>query len=111
MKVNALTEDHTVPQLGQIVKIIKGREKGQYAVVIKHINDRFVLLADGDKRKYDRPKKKNVIHFEETPYISSEVRKSLLETNRVSNGKLRFAVAKYASEVVTDLERGDNHDV
>jgi len=106
-----LTEDYTVPQIGQIVRITKGRERNQYAVVIKQLDDRFVLLADGDKRKYDRPKKKNVNHFEETPYISSEVRKSLLETNRVSNGKLRFAIAKYASEVVTDLERGDSHDV
>lgn len=109
--MNALSEDHNVPQLGQIVRITRGREAGRFAIVIKHINDRFVLLADGDKRKYDRPKKKNIHHFEETPYISSEVRKSLLETNRVSNGKLRFAIAKYASEVVADLERGDRNDV
>jgi len=106
-----LTEDISVPQIGQIVRITKGREQDQYAVIIKIINDRFVLLADGEKRKYDRPKKKNVNHIEETAYISSEVRKSLLETNRVSNGKLRFAIAKYADEVVTDFEKGDRHDV
>lgn len=106
-----LTEDNTVPQLGQIVRITKGREQNQYAVVINILDDRFVSLADGEKRKYDRPKRKNVNHIEGTPFISSEVRNSLLETNRVSNGKLRFAIAKYASEVVTDLERGDEHDV
>lgn len=70
-----LTEDISVPQIGQIVRITKGREQDQYAVIIKIINDRFVLLADGEKRKYDRPKKKNVNHIEETAYISSEVRK------------------------------------
>ncbi|MBO1005203.1 KOW domain-containing RNA-binding protein [Pseudogracilibacillus auburnensis] len=106
-----MTEDNTVPQLGQIVRITKGREQNQYAVVINILDDRFVSLADGEKRKYDRPKRKNVNHIEGTPFISSEVRNSLLETNRVSNGKLRFAIAKYASEVVTDLERGDEHDV
>ncbi|MEI3607864.1 KOW domain-containing RNA-binding protein [Pseudogracilibacillus sp. SE30717A] len=106
-----MTEDNSVPQLGQIVRVIKGREQDQYAIIIEVIDDRFVLLADGEKRKYDRPKKKNVNHIEETAYISSEVRKSLLETNRVSNGKLRFALAKYAKEVVTDLEKGDGHDV
>lgn len=52
--MNALSEDHNVPQLGQIVRITRGRETGRFAIVIKHINDRFVLLADGDKRKYDR---------------------------------------------------------
>ncbi|MFD2131151.1 RNA-binding protein [Pseudogracilibacillus auburnensis] len=106
-----MTEDNTVPQLGQIVRITKGREQNQYAVVINILDDRFVSLADGEKRKYDRPKRKNVNHIAGTPFISSEVRNSLLETNRVSNGKLRFAIAKYASEVVTDLERGDEHDV
>lgn len=106
-----LTEDHSIPRIGQIVRIKKGREQDQLAVIIDILDDRYVLLADGEKRKYDRPKKKNINHIEGTPYISSEVRKSLLETNRVSNGKLRFAIAKYASEVVTDLEKGDVHDV
>jgi len=100
-----------VPELGQIVRVTKGREQHQLAVIINIIDDRFVLLADGEKRKYDRPKRKNLHHIEFTPFISSEVRKSLLETNRVSNGKLRFALAKYRSEVVTDLEKGDGHDV
>ncbi len=106
-----MTEENSVPQLGQIVRITKGREQNQYAVIIEIIDDRFVLLADGDKRKYDRPKKKNVNHIEKTAHISSEVKKSLLETDRVSNGKLRFAIAKYADEVVTDFEKGDRHDV
>ncbi len=95
------------PKTGQIVRIIQGRDQNKVAVIIEIIDDRFVLIADGDKRKYDRPKKKNINHLELTPFISEEVRESLLETGRVSNGKLRFAVAKYEREVVTDLEKGD----
>ena len=95
------------PQTGQIVRITQGRDQNKVAVIIEIIDDRFVLIADGDKRKYDRPKKKNINHLELTPFISEEVRESLLETGRVSNGKLRFAVAKYEREVVTDLEKGD----
>ena len=106
-----LTTDLEVPELGQLVRITKGREQDQYAIVIGIIDKRFVLLADGEKRKYDRPKKKNKLHIEYTPFISSEVRKSLLETNRVSNGKLRFALSKYLREVVTDIEKGDDSDV
>src|SRR5699024_9535592 len=89
----------------------KGRERDQHAVIIHIIDERFILLADGDKRKFDRPKRKNINHIERTDFISDEVRKSLLETNRVSNGKLRFAIAKYREEVVTHLEEGDVHDV
>ncbi|WP_174615418.1 KOW domain-containing RNA-binding protein [Virgibacillus ihumii] len=105
-----MSETDSIPQAGQVVRIMQGREAGQYAVVLKLIDDRFVLLADGEKRKYDRPKKKNLHHIEIMDYISPEVQNSLLETGRVTNGKLRFAIAKFVNEVVTDLKKGDQHD-
>ncbi|WP_099156775.1 MULTISPECIES: KOW domain-containing RNA-binding protein [Virgibacillus] len=105
-----MSEDDSIPLIGQVVRIMQGREAGQYAVVIKMIDDRYVLLADGEKRKYDRPKKKNLHHIEIMDYISPEVQNSLLETGRVTNGKLRFAIAKFVNEVVTDLKKGDQHD-
>ncbi|SDC51036.1 hypothetical protein SAMN05421734_11043 [Pelagirhabdus alkalitolerans] len=98
------------PELGQVVQILQGREAGQYAIVIEMIDDRFVLLADGEKRKFDRPKRKNLGHLLQTTYISPEVQNSLLETGRVTNGKLRFAISKFVNEVVTDLKKGDQLD-
>ncbi len=105
-----LNEDDSIPLIGQVVRIMQGREAGQYALVIKIIDEKYVLLADGEKRKYDRPKKKNLHHIERMDYISPEVQNSLLETGRVTNGKLRFAIAKFVNEVVTDLKKGDQHD-
>jgi len=97
-----LNEDDSIPPIGQVVRIKQGREAGQFAVVIQILDDRYVLLADGEKRKYDRPKKKNLHHIEKMDYISPEVQNSLLETGRVTNGKLRFAIAKFTNEIVTD---------
>jgi len=97
-----LSVEDSVPRIGQIVRILQGREAGQYAIVIRVIDDKHVMLADGDKRKFDRPKKKNLHHIEQMNYISKEVRDSLLENGRVTNGKLRFAIAKFVGEVVTD---------
>jgi large subunit ribosomal protein L14e len=105
-----LNESESSPRIGQIVRIVQGREAGQYAVVIDVLDGRFVLLADGEKRKYDRPKKKNMQHIELMDFISPEVQNSLLETGRVTNGKLRFAVSKYVNELVTDLKKGDQLD-
>lgn len=99
-------EADSIPQIGQVVRVLRGREAGKYAVVIKHVDDRFVLLADGDKRKYDRPKKKNLNHIEAIDYISPEVQNSLLNTGRVTNGKLRFTIAKFASDISGELEEG-----
>lgn len=83
------------PQLGQIVEIVKGREAGKYAVIIALVDPRFVLIADGDKRKFDKPKKKNLLHLQLQSEISDVVVNSLRETGRVTNGKLRFALSKY----------------
>ncbi|WP_425444479.1 hypothetical protein [Terribacillus aidingensis] len=53
-----MSETNTVPQIGQVVRIVHGREAGQLAIVIRKIDSRFVLLADGDKRRFDSPSAK-----------------------------------------------------
>ncbi|CQR48501.1 50S ribosomal protein L14e [Paraliobacillus sp. PM-2] len=105
-----MNDADSYPQIGQVVQILQGREAGQYAIVIGIVDDRFALLADGEKRKYDRPKKKNLNHVMPMNFISPEVQNSLLETGRVTNGKLRFAISKFVNEVVTDLKKGDQLD-
>ncbi len=95
------------PQHGQIVLIKSGSDAGQYAIIIRLLDDRYVMLADGGRKKFDRPKKKNVQHLQLLNYISPEVQTSLQETGRVTNGKLRFALAKYVNEFVYDMKKGE----
>lgn len=84
------------PQVGQIVKVLRGKDEDSYAIVISIIDERFVMIVDGDKRRFDSPKKKNVLHLELQPVISSEVVNSLLESGRVTNTKLRYVIQKFA---------------
>lgn len=94
--------------MGQIVKVLRGREFGQYAIVIRIVDARFVLIADGDKRKFDSPKKKNMIHLQLQDAVSSEVVASLQETGRVTNGKLRFALSKFMENLQSEAdEKGE----
>jgi len=83
------------PRIGRIVRILRGKDRDGYAVIVGLVDDRFVLIADGDKRRFDEPKKKNLLHLELLPAVSSEVADSMEETGRVTNAKLRFAVQKY----------------
>jgi large subunit ribosomal protein L14e len=94
-------------QLGQIVLIKSGSDAGQYAIIIRLLDERYVMLADGGRKIFDRPKKKNVQHLQLLNYISPEVQTSLQETGRVTNGKLRFALAKYVNEFVYDMKKGE----
>ena len=102
-----MAESETTLKVGQIVLITQGRDAGQYAVIIKILDERFVVLADGDKRKYDRPKKKNIHHLEFFDYVSPEVQNSMIATGRVTNGKLRFELTKFVDGLVTDLKKGE----
>lgn len=105
-----LNDCDSTPRIGQLVLIMKGRDSGQFSVIIEHIDERFVLIADGDKRKFDSPKKKNVQHLKCFGYVSPEVRDSIRDTGRVTNAKLRWAISNFVAEVVEDLEKGDGLD-
>lgn len=84
-------------QVGRLVKVLRGKDEGSFSVIVEILDDRFVHIADGDARRFDSPKKKNVQHLQLLPALSSEVSDSISETGRVTNAKLRFAIQKYTS--------------
>jgi large subunit ribosomal protein L14e len=96
-----VNDSYSSPQIGQIVRILQGRDTDECSVIVKVLDERFVLIADGDKRKFDKAKKKNINHLELIQFISPEVKRSIIETGRVTNGKLRFAVSKFINDQVT----------
>lgn len=101
-------ETSNKPEIGQIVRVNRGRDSGKHAVIIGVVDQRYVWIADGGKRKFDEPKKKNIIHLELLPAISSEIADSLRETGRVTNGKLRFALHSYVDNLSAQaLEKGE----
>ncbi|MNP57551.1 50S ribosomal protein L14e [compost metagenome] len=95
-------------QIGQLVKVLRGRDAEAIYVIIRVLDDRFVEIADGNKRKFDQPKRKNVQHLELLPMINSEVVHSLQESGKVTNAKLRHAVLVYQKFVNSIAEeKGD----
>jgi large subunit ribosomal protein L14e len=100
-------DDANKPKLGQIVRSTQGRDAGKLAIIIGIADARFVWTADGDKRKFDQPKKKNLSHLELLEVISSEVVDSLLENGRVTNGKLRFALNRFSDRPDEVQEKGE----
>lgn len=83
-----------MPEIGRLVKVLRGKDAGSYAVIVQVLDERFVLVADGDKRRFDQSKKKNVLHLLMQPVVSSEVADSMRETGRVTNAKMRYAIQK-----------------
>ena len=40
-----------VPQVGRIVEVVQGRDRGLIVVVVGYVPDRYVLIADGHVSK------------------------------------------------------------
>lgn len=87
----------TLPELGRIVEITRGRDRGLFCVVLGQEADRFVYIADGDKRKAEQPKKKNVLHVRTTSQLAQEVLDEISAHGKVTNAKLRHVLRQYAS--------------
>jgi large subunit ribosomal protein L14e len=88
----------TLPELGRVVEVMNGRHRGMLSVVVGHEVDRFVWIADGDRRKVDAPKKKNVSHIRTTPHVAQEILDELTTHGKVTNARLRYVLAQYREE-------------
>lgn len=51
---------------GQVVRSLSGRDKGKFQIVIKLLDDNFVQVVDGKRRKLERPKLKKIKHLQKT---------------------------------------------
>jgi ribosomal protein L14E/L6E/L27E len=59
--------------LGRLVYSINGRDQGRPFVIIRIVNERYVIVSDGDTRKIENPKMKNVKHLQFTKSKANEV--------------------------------------
>lgn len=82
-----------LPEVGRIVEVTHGRDKGLYMVVVGHVPDRFVLLADGHVRKVAQPKKKNLLHVRVTQHrVNNTEPQSSQTVQKFTNAQLRYVL-------------------
>ena len=65
-------------EIGTVVRVTAGKEKGFIFVVVEDFNHQQVLIADGRHRTLDRPRKKSIKHLAEVARL-----KELPCTNRL----------------------------
>jgi large subunit ribosomal protein L14e len=74
--------------------VLSGREAGNYAVVVR-LDGAYVWLADGRKRPFAKPKRKNKRHIQPTKYIAQTVRDAIVLKGSVDDASLVFALNQY----------------
>jgi ribosomal protein L14E/L6E/L27E len=80
--------------LGQIVSSKAGRDKDKVFAVVGIIDDKYVLIADGDLRKIENPKKKKVKHLQKYNTINEELKKKLETGIKIENIELQKDLEK-----------------
>lgn len=95
-----------LPPLGGVVEVIQGRDSGLVAIVVGHLEGRFVLIADGSIRRSDKPKKKNLLHIRSLRYVAHDVADKLAQGTRVSNAQLRYAIRTFVEERLGAVQVG-----
>ena len=81
-------------QIGQVVYSKSGHDKGDVQMIIA-IDGDFLLLADGKRRKLEKPKRKKKMHVQPTFYVENEVAAKLQEGAYVLNADIKKALKKY----------------
>lgn len=69
-------------------------------VVLKKLDERFVLVADGGLRKAHKPKKKNVRHLRAQGRIDEKVSRKMELRRPVTDQDLREALDPYGNKGV-----------
>ncbi|AGK99964.1 KOW domain-containing RNA-binding protein [Desulfoscipio gibsoniae] len=79
---------------GQLVQPRAGRDSGKYYLVIKVLDDHYVLAADGTVRRLENPKKKNIKHLTLHTRIAGEIVDKLKSGDSISNADIRRAIER-----------------
>ena len=83
---------------GRVVLSTQGRDEGRYFIVLKVIDENFVLMADGLTRKVDHPKKKKVKHLRMKPIVV-EVDGMKLPNRQLQDSDLRRYLQENGLEI------------
>ncbi|MBQ8952500.1 MAG: KOW domain-containing RNA-binding protein [Clostridia bacterium] len=82
-------------ETGRIVRSKAGRDEGKYFVVIALDGTEFALIADGERRGIEKPKRKRVKHLFVTEETISGLQSRLEAGEAVENHELRKWLSAY----------------
>ena len=84
--------------VGRIVLSKQGHDKGRWFMVVQGLDEKHVLIADGDSRKLQKPKKKQKKHLRPKPVKALEIAELLQADKPVLDSDIRKYLAVFAQE-------------
>ncbi|HLR20671.1 MAG TPA: KOW domain-containing RNA-binding protein [Tissierellaceae bacterium] len=75
--------------IGQVVRSKAGRDKGRVFLVLDIIDDKHLIIVDGDLRKIDNPKRKKIKHLNVYNIVLQELSYRLDNKMKINNAYIR----------------------
>jgi len=75
--------------IGQLVRSKAGRDKDRLFIIIGQIDDQYVIIADGDLRRVEKPKNKKIRHLSRINQVSGTVEEALRTGEPLTNALIR----------------------
>ena len=82
-------------QIGRVVLAKAGREKGAAFLIIRRLDDEYVLIADGRSRTVSKPKKKKTKHLTPKPILIRELKSKLEAGELVLDADIRKTLESF----------------
>jgi ribosomal protein L14E/L6E/L27E len=86
--------------IGQLAVSNRGRDRGEPYLVLEIIDEAFVYLVNGNKRRIDNPKRKNVKHLRLYPAVAEHLAQQWESGQRVGNVEVRKVIAEFMQAAV-----------
>jgi ribosomal protein L14E/L6E/L27E len=81
-------------QIGHYVRSKAGRDKDRLFIVMKIVDEKYVLIADGDLRRIEKPKKKKIRHLALLSSVSTSLKDKLSGDGKINNAYVRREIEK-----------------
>ncbi|MDD4262360.1 MAG: KOW domain-containing RNA-binding protein [Syntrophaceticus schinkii] len=91
-------------KLGQLVCSKRGRDRGKYYLVLEIRDNTFVYLVDGEKRRMDNPKQKNIKHLKLYPAVAGDLVQQWETGQNPGNSEVRRVIARFKQHFLLDQE-------
>ena len=80
--------------ISDVVISLNGRDKGRYFIVVGK-DDNYSFLADGKRRKLEKPKRKKNKHVKLDGAVNERFAVKLKSGEKISNKEVRKVLAEY----------------
>lgn len=89
-------------QVGQLVRSMAGRDKGSFYLIYDVLDEAFVRVVNGDKKKLSNPKRKNIKHLEIFHVVADDIRQKFSTGETVTEANVLKAIKDLGDSHIKD---------